>query len=101
MLYEVITGFISYPVEHKKLALREVLEDKLVIIAPPDHPLAHKENLKPKDLTGQNFIMHERESAPRRAIEEFSRKNNLSLQIPLELSRITSYNVCYTKLLRG
>ncbi len=79
-------GFISYPVEHKKLALREVLEDKLVIIAPPDHPLAHKENLKPKDLAGQNFIMHERESAPRRAIEEFTRKNNISLQIPLELS---------------
>ena len=79
-------GFISYPVEHKKLVLREVLEDKLVIIAPHDHPLAHKENLKPKDLAGQNFIMHERESAPRRAIEEFTRKNNISLQIPLELS---------------
>jgi DNA-binding transcriptional LysR family regulator len=79
-------GFISYPVEHKKLALREVLEDKLVIIAPPDHPLAHKENLKPKDLIGQNFIMHERESAPRRAIEEFTRKNGISLKIPLELS---------------
>jgi len=79
-------GFISYPVEHKKLALREVLEDKLVIIAPPDHPLAHKQKLKPKDLTGQNFIMHERESAPRRAIEEFIRKNSLALKIPLELS---------------
>jgi DNA-binding transcriptional LysR family regulator len=79
-------GFISYPVEHKKLALREVLEDKLVIIAPPDHPLAHKENLKPKDLAGQNFIMHERESAPRRAIDEFTRKNSISLKIPLELS---------------
>lgn len=79
-------GFISYPVEHKKLALREVLEDKLVIIAPPGHPLTHKETLKPKDLAGQNFIMHEKESAPRRAIEEFTRKNSIALNIPLELS---------------
>jgi DNA-binding transcriptional LysR family regulator len=79
-------GFISYPVEHKKLALREVLEDKLVIIAPPDHPLAHKKKLKPKDLVGQNFIMHEKGSAPRRAIEEFTRKNRIVLKIPAELS---------------
>jgi DNA-binding transcriptional LysR family regulator len=79
-------GFISYPVEHKKLSVREVLEDKLVIITAPDHPLAHKKNLKPKDLEGQNFIMHEKGSAPRRAIEELIRKNNISIGIPLELS---------------
>jgi DNA-binding transcriptional LysR family regulator len=79
-------GFISYPVEHKKLSVREVLEDKLVIITASDHPLAHKKNLKPKDLEGQNFIMHEKGSAPRRAIEELIRKNNISIGIPLELS---------------
>ena len=79
-------GFISYPVEHKKLSVREILEDKLVIITAPNHPLAHKKNLKPKDLEGQNFIMHEKGSAPRRAIEELIRKNNISIGIPLELS---------------
>jgi DNA-binding transcriptional LysR family regulator len=79
-------GFISYSVEHKKLSVKEVLEDKLVIITAPDHPLAHKKNLKPKDLEGQNFIMHEKGSAPRRAIEELIRKNKISIGIPLELS---------------
>ncbi|MBW1778076.1 MAG: LysR family transcriptional regulator, partial [Deltaproteobacteria bacterium] len=79
-------GFISYPFEHKKLTQREVLEDKLVIIVPLDHPLAHKDILKPKDLAGQNFIMHEKKSAPRQAIEQFVRKNSISINIPLELS---------------
>ena len=79
-------GFISYPVEHKKLSLTEVLEDKLVIIAAPDHPLMPKKNLKPRDLEGQDFIMHEKGSAPRRAIEELIRKNNISVGRPLELS---------------
>jgi len=79
-------GFISYPVEHKKLSVTEVLEDKLVIITAPDHPLMYKKNLKPEDLAGQNFIMHEKGSAPRRAIEELIRKNNISIGIPLELS---------------
>lgn len=79
-------GFISYSVEHQKLLVKEVLEDRLVIITPPEHPLAHKKLLKPEDLAGQNFIMHEKGSAPRQAIEKLIRKSNISVKIPLELS---------------
>jgi DNA-binding transcriptional LysR family regulator len=79
-------GFISYPVAHKKLVVKEVLEDKLVIITPRDHPLAEKKHLAPKDLEKHPFIMHEKGSAPRRAIEEFIHKNRISVKIPLELS---------------
>ena len=79
-------GFISYPIEHKKLVVQEVLEDKLVIITPRHHPLTVKKRLAPKDLEGQQFIMHEKGSAPRRAIEEFMRKSSISVKIPLELS---------------
>jgi DNA-binding transcriptional LysR family regulator len=79
-------GFISYPVIHKKLSVTEVLEDRLVIITASDHPLARKKALKPIDLEGQDFIMHEKGSAPRLAIEKLIRKNNISIGIPLELS---------------
>jgi DNA-binding transcriptional LysR family regulator len=79
-------GFISYPIAHKKLVVEEVLEDKLVIITPRNHPLAVKKCLTPKDLEGHPFIMHEKGSAPRRAIEEFIRKSSISVKIPLELS---------------
>ncbi len=79
-------GFISYPVQHQKLRVAEVLKDQLVIIAPTDHPLAHKNTLESTDLAGQLVIMHEKGSAPRKAIEEYIRKNQLSVNIPLELS---------------
>jgi DNA-binding transcriptional LysR family regulator len=79
-------GFISYPVEHDKLLVKEVLKDQLVIIAPLNHPLTCKEKLAPDDLAGQLLIMHEKGSAPRNAIEEYIRENNLSVKIPLELS---------------
>ena len=79
-------GFISYPIAHKKLAIKAVLEDRLVIITPRQHSLAVKKRLSPKDLAGQQFIMHEKDSAPRRAIEKFMRKSNISVKIPLELS---------------
>jgi DNA-binding transcriptional LysR family regulator len=79
-------GFISYPVEHPKLKVEEVFQDQLVIIAPMGHPLTRKRKLRPVDLEGQLLIMHETGSAPRRAIEAYIRKHQLSVKIPLEMS---------------
>ncbi len=79
-------GFISYPVENKKLKVREVLEDQLVIITPVNHPLTKKSQLKANDLNGQFIIMHEQDSAPRRVIEDYVRKHKISVKIPLEMS---------------
>jgi len=79
-------GFISYPVENKKLVVREVLQDQLVIITPRKHPLSKKRRLNARDLENQMIIMHEFGSAPRQAIEQYVRSNNISVKIPLELS---------------
>ena len=79
-------GFISYPVEHPKLRVREVLEDRLVIIAPPTHPIARKKKIAPADLADQPMIMHESGSAPRNAIDEYIRTNNIAVKFLLEVS---------------
>ncbi len=79
-------GFISYPVEHEKLTIREVLEDELVIITPRRHPLRGRHTLQPRDLEGQPFIMHEEGSAPRRAIEDLLQRHGVSVRVPMELS---------------
>lgn len=79
-------GFISYPVPHKKLISREILEDSYQIIVPPGHPFALKSVVTPEDLVGQPFIAHEKGSAPRNSTEEFARRHNVTLTIPLELS---------------
>jgi len=79
-------GFISYPFEHKKLVVQEVLEDRLVLIVPPSHPFSRKKLLEPRQLNGQPVIMHEKGSASREIVDEFARRNNLSVSISLELS---------------
>ena len=48
-------GFISYPVPHKKLCMREVLEDSYQIIVPAGHPLASKSVIEPEDLSGYSL----------------------------------------------
>jgi LysR family transcriptional regulator, transcriptional activator of the cysJI operon len=79
-------GFISYPVPHKKLCMREVLEDSYQIIVPAGHPLASKAVIEPEDLSGQSLIVHEKGSAPRKSTEDFLRRHNITTPIPMELS---------------
>jgi DNA-binding transcriptional LysR family regulator len=79
-------GFISYPVENEKLSIREVLEDRFVIIVTPDHPLTRKKCLTPKDLNGQAMIMHEKGSVPHETIDTLIRENTISLFKYMEFS---------------
>jgi DNA-binding transcriptional LysR family regulator len=79
-------GFISYPVSHKKLVAREILEDSYQVIVPIGHPFAAKTSIEPQDLAGHPLIVHEKGSAPRRSIEEYIRRHDISVSIPLELS---------------
>ncbi len=79
-------GFISSPLEHKKLVVSEILEDRLILIVPPSHPFARKKVLDPWKLEGQSIIMHEKGSASRNIVDEFIRKNNLFVSVTLELS---------------
>ncbi len=79
-------GFISYPIENDKLLIREVIEEKLVVIVSLDHPLAVKACIKPADLEKQVIIMHEKSSAIRKALLTFIEKDNIQITTPLEYS---------------
>ncbi|MGW8188177.1 MAG: LysR family transcriptional regulator, partial [Desulfobacterales bacterium] len=79
-------GFISYPLAHEKVICREILEDQMVFIAPPNSPLAHKKRLTVMDLASQSMIVHEKGSVPSQAIMRIVRENKISISIPLELS---------------
>ena len=79
-------GFISYPVPHKKIILREILEDSYQIIVPLQHPLASKSYIDPADLSGHSLIVHEKGSAPRKSTEEFLRRHDITIPILIEYS---------------
>lgn len=79
-------GFISYPVQHKKLILTQVLEEKLIIIVSPRHRLASMTELRPRDLEGKAMIMHEHGSALQTAVEKFLDEENIQISKFLEFS---------------
>lgn len=79
-------GFTSLPVKNRKLRVREVLEDELVIIVRPDNPLARKEKIEAGDLEGRTMIMHEQGSVFQRVIESLVEKESISMVMPMTLS---------------
>lgn len=79
-------GFVSFPVKNRKLLIREILEDELVIIVRPDHPLAAQSSIDAGDLEGQSMIMHEHGSYFQEVIDNLLEVSHIRVDMPVTLS---------------
>src|SRR6185295_8067559 len=48
-------GLVAYPIKYSKLEVIPLRKDKLVLICPPNHPLAKNKSIKLSDISGQKF----------------------------------------------
>ncbi|MGP1665809.1 MAG: LysR substrate-binding domain-containing protein, partial [Rhodanobacter sp.] len=62
-------GCIEGPVAHPSLDVRAWRKDRLLVCAPPDHPLARKRSLLPADFLGARWVLREPGSATRATSE--------------------------------
>lgn len=62
-------GCVEGPVAHPQLEVRPWREDRLVVCAPPDHPLARKRRLAPADFAAARWVLREPGSATRTTTE--------------------------------
>jgi len=79
-------GFVSYPAKNKKLKTVKIVQDEIVIILNPSHPLAQKKQLEAGDLEGHMIIMHEEGSYFREMINNLLEANNVSVTMPISFS---------------
>ncbi len=63
----------------------EFLQNPLVAIAHEDHPLAKRKSLTLKDLIKEPFLMREKGSGTRFAIEEFLKKQKVQLNVKMTI----------------
>ncbi len=62
------------------------MENPLLIIAPPDHPLAKKKQIKLKRLEEETFLVRERGSGTRSAMENFFKQHDIHITTGMEVS---------------
>lgn len=79
-------ALVEGPVDDARLEVVPWRRDALVVIAPPDHPLAKKRRVSSADLASVPFIVRERGSGTRRVAEEALAALGMSLRVVLHLS---------------
>lgn len=78
-----ITG---QPPEDSDLVARPFMENPLVVIAAPDHPLVGRKDLTPAQLAKFDFVVREPGSGTRAVMERAFRKHRLECQVSCVMS---------------
>jgi DNA-binding transcriptional LysR family regulator len=61
------------------------MDNPLVVIAPPGHPLTRQKNIDPASLANEDFIMRERGSGTRLAAERFFEQHGITTKVRMTL----------------
>ena len=81
-------GLITLPVEATDLVSVPVLEEELLLITYPAHPLAKKKSIAAADLDKQHFVLFETGSITRRLVESFFTRERIEPEIIMETENV-------------
>ncbi|MDV6236597.1 LysR family transcriptional regulator [Leptospira ellisii] len=70
LLSEVDLGILTGPANESGLVSREFLSDKIVPVAPQNHPILRKKKVSIRDLKDESFVFFHPASAIRKAVEK-------------------------------
>jgi len=76
---------IGKPPESSELEFQPYLANPMVVVAPADHKLAKKKTIPLSDIADETFIMRERGSGTRIAVEQKFADAGLDLKVGMEL----------------
>ena len=74
------------PPEDMELELEAFMENPLVAIAPPDHPLANQKAIEMSRIQKETFVVRESDSGTRIAMERFFMERGITLQTGMEMT---------------
>jgi DNA-binding transcriptional LysR family regulator len=81
-------GMITLPVEATDLVSVPVLQEELLLITYPAHPLAKKKSIAPADLDKQDFVLFETGSITRRLVEQFFAREGVNPEVIMETENV-------------
>ncbi|HEY8550971.1 MAG TPA: LysR family transcriptional regulator [Vicinamibacterales bacterium] len=81
-------GLLTLPIEGADLVTVPAMEEELLLVTSPTHPLARKKRIVAQDLRGQHFVLFESGSNTRRALDEFFVRENIEPRIVMETENV-------------
>lgn len=81
-------GLIAFPVRMRQLEIIPFLEDRLVLICNPNHPLAQRRNVDIRDLQEFKFIGFDQDIPTRKATDQIFKEAKLEIEPVMEFDNI-------------
>jgi LysR family transcriptional regulator, transcriptional activator of the cysJI operon len=81
-------GIVAFPEKKRGLDIINLPENRLVLIAPPDHKFAKRARVKASDLNGCDFVLFERDVPTRKAIDRILKENGVEVRKVAEFDNI-------------
>jgi LysR family transcriptional regulator, transcriptional activator of the cysJI operon len=81
-------GIVTYPKPRKGIQVIPLPADRLVLICPPEHPLARRRRIEVKALAGQNFVAFMKDVASREAVEQILDGHGVEVRVVMEFDNI-------------
>ncbi|HWB58839.1 MAG TPA: LysR family transcriptional regulator [Chthoniobacteraceae bacterium] len=85
---EADLGLVAYPTRRKGLLVEKFLEDRMVAICHPNHPLAKKKSVQLEELAGEKFISFGPDLSTRKVIERHLKGRGISIEFIMEFDNI-------------
>ena len=84
---EIDIVLMGLPPEDIELENEPFMENPLVVIAPPGHPLQHQKKIPAERLSQELFIMREDGSGTRLAMERFFTEKSIAISAGMQMTR--------------
>lgn len=81
-------GIVAYPNKRKGVTIEEFAQDKMVLICPPDHPLAKRKTARLDDLADQKFVSFEPDLPTRKALDKALKNAGVAVRREMEFDNI-------------
>ena len=81
-------GVLAFPEPRRGLTLVPMPDNRLVLIAPPNHPFTKRKRIKVSDLDGQDFVLFERDVPTRKAMDKIFKENGVEVKKVAEFDNI-------------
>ena len=81
-------GLLTLPIDDPALVAEPVMREELLVVTAPQHPLARKKEVLPRDLANQPFVLFEAGSNSRRTIEEFFVREQIAPKVVSETENV-------------
>ena len=81
-------GLATLPIEDPNLVTEPALQEELLLVMSPQHPLARRKIVPPRELARQPIVLFEAGSNSRRTIEEFFQRAQIAPRVVTETENV-------------